>query len=169
MCMSQGPSVTASSDVEGCGTGWVPGRVYGWGIARWVPGWVIPVHPARCSGSHPDSEAGPGSLCRRLEWVVRVAGATGDGGGSQDHPAGPVDALRASPCPGTLIAASQPIRARLHLISRKVSQKDEVSPKYVEKACHSPYIQKRVQMSPLEILRFPLFAAFSPKELMGHI
>ena len=35
-----------------------------------------------------------------------------------------------------------------------------------EKACHSPYIQNGVQNSPLEILRFPILLAFSPKELM---
>ena len=58
-------------------------------------------------------------------------------------------------------------RARLHLIFYKVSQNGQVSPKYLEKACHSPYSQKRVQNSPLGILRFPYLLAFSHKELMG--
>ena len=59
-------------------------------------------------------------------------------------------------------------RARFHDISHKVSQNDEVSPKKCEKASHSPCFQKRVRKSPLDFLRFPLFPAFSGKELMGH-
>ena len=35
-----------------------------------------------------------------------------------------------------------------------------------EKACHSPYSQNGAQKSPLEIPRFPFYAAFSHKELM---
>ena len=65
-------------------------------------------------------------------------------------------------------AASGPIRARIHHISYKVSQNGQVSPEFDQKACHSPYLQNGLQISPLEILRFPFLLAFSCKELMGH-
>ena len=71
--------------------------------------------------------------------------------------------------PGPLlgqIAASWPIRARIDLNLRKLSQNGEVSTKYVEKASHSPCFQKLIQKSPLEFLRFPVLRAFSHKELM---
>ena len=50
----------------------------------------------------------------------------------------------------------------------KVSQNGRVSLKSVNKACHSPYSQNAAENSPLGILRFLIFAAFSHKELMGH-
>ena len=59
-------------------------------------------------------------------------------------------------------------KARIHDILLKVSQNRNVSPKYVEKACHSPHIQNGLGKSPLEILGFPLSPAFSHKELLGH-
>ena len=59
-------------------------------------------------------------------------------------------------------------RATFDLISHKVSQNGIVSPKSSEKACHSPCFQNLVQKSPLEILGFPVWLAFSRKELMGH-
>ena len=71
-----------------------------------------------------------------------------------------------SPCRG-LPWTSPSKRARFHVISQKLSQNREVSAKYVEKACHSPYIQNGSQKSALDFLRFPLFPAFSHKELMG--
>ena len=58
-------------------------------------------------------------------------------------------------------------KARFHLIFYKVSQNRRVSPVFINKACHSPCFQKRLQNSPLEILRFPKSLAFSHKELMG--
>ena len=58
--------------------------------------------------------------------------------------------------------------ARFDVISQKLSQNRVVSAEYVEKACHSPCFQNRVKKSPLEILRFPFWDAFSHKELMGH-
>ena len=57
--------------------------------------------------------------------------------------------------------------ARIDLIFYKVSQNREVSPVFIEKACHSPHFQNGVQKSPLEILRIPFRPAFSHKELMG--
>ena len=56
--------------------------------------------------------------------------------------------------------------ATFQVISCKVSQNDGVSPKYVKKACHSPCSQNGLGMSPLGILGFPFWRAFSHKELM---
>ena len=90
-----------------------------------------------------------------------------DGGG--DGPTPPLPAVGPAPLGRTSQnAASWPIRARFNVISCKVKQNGQVSPKYVQKASHSPYIQNRVKNSPLEILRFPVSSAFSHKELMTH-
>ena len=67
--------------------------------------------------------------------------------------------------PGTGLALK---RARFDLILLKVSQNCIVSPKKCEKAWHSPCFQNGLRKSPLEILRFPFYGAFSHKELMGH-
>ena len=89
--------------------------------------------------------------------------------GPRYHPSGPVGSLLDPPCTWVLgIAASWPIRARYHLIYYKVSQNAEVSPKYVEKAYHSPCFTFSVQKSPLDFLGFPFSTAFSHKELMGR-
>ena len=82
-------------------------------------------------------------------------------------PAGPGRCLQPLPVTSSSKAASQPIRARFHDISLKVSQKDEVSTEKCQKACHSPYSQNRLENSPLEFLRFPFSTAFSHKELMA--
>ena len=85
------------------------------------------------------------------------------------HPAGPVGLGTPQPSLGyprkcRLLANM----ARFHDIYCKVSQNREVSSKYVDKACHSPYFQNGSKKSPLEIPRFPYLTAFSHKELMGH-
>ena len=89
-------------------------------------------------------------------------------GASATHPCG----ARSGPCPSLVApranALSGPIRTRIDLILLKVSQKDEVSSKYPQKACHSPYIQNGPGKSPLGFLRFPFWPAFSHKELMTH-
>ena len=106
-----------------------------------------------------------------LEWVGSGAGIPlfGDGGG--DGPGPPFGPGRSPLGPSlsrTLqIAASQPIRARFLLISRKVSQNRVVSPKYHEKAYVSPYFQNGLRKSALDFPRFPYLLAFSHKELMG--
>ena len=84
------------------------------------------------------------------------------------HPCG-ARSVPCGPLPGAprAIAASWPIRARFDLICLKVSQNRVVSPKYTEKACHSPCIQNGLRKSPLEIPGFPILVAFSHKELMG--
>ena len=98
--------------------------------------------------------------------MVWELGRTGGGVGSQDHPPGPVGHPGALPVLEPLECRPGPIGARFDLIFTKVSQNGEVSPKYVYKACHSPYSQNEAQKSPLEILRFPFPQAFSHKELM---
>ena len=94
----------------------------------------------------------------------------GGGDGSWVPPYGPGRSCQqALPVPRTLRnAASGPIRARIQYIYRKVSQNGQVSPKYPQKASHSPCFHFSLRKSPLEIPRFPILAAFSHKELMAH-
>ena len=71
------------------------------------------------------SEAGPGSSCRELEWVVQGAAGVLLGrrrGRPCTHPAGPVAHPWAPWCRTSQIAALQPIRARLRSYSCNVSQ-----------------------------------------------
>ena len=80
--------------------------------------------------------------------------------------------LRSGPAPlypGPLPenAASGPITARFQDISLKVSQNREVSPKYHQKACHSPYIQNEVQKSPLDILQISIWASLLSQGING--
>ena len=127
------------------------------GRGRGIPGTHL--HRAR---SPADSEAGPVTPCRGVEWVVSWAGAC-----PGYHPAGPVSQPAGLPVPRTrLHAASQPIRARLTSILVKLSQNHEVSTEYVQKASHSPYSQNGLVKSPLDFLGFPILLAFSHKELM---
>ena len=82
------------------------------------------------------------------------------------HPCG---ARSPFPCPWQGLPGTCPPRSKratFDLIYCKVSQKAIVSPKSVEKACHSPYLQNGLRKSPLEILRFTVSPAFSHKELM---
>ena len=73
---------------------------------------------------------------------------------------------RPLPVPGTLACRLLANKARFSQYFSKVSQNDEVSPKYIEKASHSPCFQNGLRNSPLDILRFPFSVAFSYKELM---
>ena len=137
------------------GTGWVGGGVY-----------PVPSHAAKLR-SH-DSGAGPVSPCRGLEWVVMGPCAHRGTAAVQNPPFGPGRHPAGTSLVLALFAASQPIVARFHYISCKVSQNSEVSPEKHEKACHSPCLQNGLKKSPLEILEFLFLAAFSHKELMGH-
>ena len=112
--------------------------------------------------------SGPGRPCRGLEWWYIWPGAPA---GPCTTPAGP----GRSPAEPSLDMAQLPGKRRLLAnkvrfsnILLKVSQNGEVSTIFHQKACHSPYFQNRLRMSPLEILRFPVWPAFSHKELMGH-
>ena len=62
-----------------------------------------------------------------------------------DHPCGARSGTLYPPCLGPSECRLTAKGARYHLIFYKVSQNDEVSPKSVDKACHSPYIQKRLR------------------------
>ena len=169
---SYGTSITAVPTMRTPWCSVCAGWVYGRGmVPGWVGGWVYREGNTGPSTlleeRYPDSEAGPGRPSRGLEWVVWVART----------PAGSCTTLRARSVPcwalpvhdpaPRAIPASGPIWARFRSIFSKVSQNEEVSPKSVDKACHSPYSQNGPRNSPLEILRFPFLVAFSPKELMG--
>ena len=121
--------------------------------------------PDIAKGADPDSEAGPGS--------PRGAGVGGLGLRNTPGPPTQPPTLRARSVPagppwwlGGLFTASGPIRARFDLISQEVSQNGQVSPEKRKKACHSPYIQNGLEISPLDFLRFPFWPAFSHKELL---
>ena len=127
--------------LPGYGDGWVPGR----GNTGTQPS---------CSGRGPRTAKRAPEALQGLEWVVLGARASVQ---AWYHPAGPVGSLRAPPCTSPSLlgnAASWPIRARLRSYSSKVSQNRVVSPKYVEKACHSPCFQNGSQS---RLLKFPDF------------
>ena len=105
------------------GTGWYQGGYTG----RAIPGY----YPATKGGPR-YSEAGPGTSCREVEWVVPGAGIPSYWGRrrgrswttlrARSEPTGP------SLSRTSQIAALQPIRARFTSFLRKVSQNGEVSP-----------------------------------------
>ena len=133
------------------GTGWVLGRAI-----------LGTTQPAARGGFH-RQRSGPRKACRAWSgWSVeagRYRGRSGPPCGPGRSPAGPSLSFPYN-------AASGPIKARFKVISTKVSQNGEVSPRKRQKACHSPYSQNGVKKSPLEILRFPFLVAFSHKELI---
>ena len=147
------------------------GWVYRVGIPGWVTGWVYRegytgTQPAARGGLQ-IQRSGPPEALQGLEWggIWRP-----DARGAlqvRTTPAGPGRSLWALPVRTLRFAASWPIKARFDLISLKVSQNHGVSPKYVKKASHSPYIQNGLGKSPLEFPRFPFMPAFSHKELMA--
>ena len=151
------------------------GCTYRVGILGGYTGWVIrrgtTQHQVPTPSMPQTAERAP-EAPRGLEWVVWGMRPRDR---SPEHQVPPTPTPAGSPGPAPLYlvlspskAASWPIRARLHLILLKVSQNGIVSPKYVEKASHSPCFQNPSRKSPLEILRFPFSLAFSAKELMGH-
>ena len=106
---------------------------------------VLPTQPPCCSRSKPDSEAGPRKALQGpgVGWSgaadVRWAGRL------QNPPYGPGRSLWALPGSGPSECPPRAHRARINLILLKVSQNAEVSPKYVNKACHSPHSQNGSQ------------------------
>ena len=160
--------VTAGSDIEGCGTGvrarWVPG----WGIPGWVLGGLyrVPSHAAR--GDTCDSEAGPGSPSRG----AGVGGHRGRANGGPvrlpDHPAGPVGPPCGPPCLGPLEWPSWTKGRDSDLISIKLVKTAECHQKCAKRPVIVPIFKNGSQMSPLDFLGFPYYAAFSHKELMGR-
>ena len=139
--VTRGPVYSCIAVTVGGGV-WYQGGVY-----RWVPGWAIPgttQTPRFARGECPVQRSGPRKPAR--------AGVGGTGcsdvraaGRLLYHPCGaPVGLLRSPPCTGPLGMPPWANRARIDLISLKLSQNGQVSPKFIEKACLSPYIQKRV-------------------------
>ena len=137
-------------------TGWVPGRA--------IPGYYPPAEHAAKPRRQPGSTAtGPpqgwAGGRRGAHWVRRR-----DGFLTTLALPGPAPCGRCQEPSECRLTAN---RARFQVISWKVSQNGQVSPRNVQKACHSPYSQNEAQKSPLEILRFLFLLAFSHKELMG--
>ena len=138
--------------------------MYPWGMGTGVGvGGVIPGTQPHCSRERSRTAKRARRPCR-AGVVVLELGTPGLAGPPTPCGRGP---LRCPATPPRANAASWPIKARFHDIYCKVSQKCIVSPKYHEKACHSPYLQNGLGKSPLEILRFLFWPAFSHKELMG--
>ena len=129
-------------------------------------GWVIPGshrhHALLARRTYPAKRA-PEAPARGLEWVgyVRVRPSHAD---HHSLRSGPLRCQHASPRANSRLWAN---RARFSDISWKLSQNRGVSPKSVQKACHSPYFQNRLKKSALGFLRFPFCPAFSHKELLG--
>ena len=148
------PTLTAMATAGGYGYGV-------WGTGGWGRGSTH--RPSTLLEEQTRQRSGPRNL---------PAGRWSGWSGAADvqAPTPPLPAVGPAPLGGTLPranAASGPIKARFNLILLKYSQNRVVSPKYVHKACHSPYIQNGSQKSPLRILRFPYSLAFSHKELLG--
>ena len=145
----------------------------------WVPGWCRPggYQGGLYRGSTPSHLLARGRPISQRSGPVRLLQGAWSGGDmgldacrrrcSWVPPCGPGQAC-CPPCTqDPLNAASWPIRARFRPLYTKLSENREVSPKYVDKACLSPYSQNGSQKSPLRFLRFPYLVAFSHKELMG--
>ena len=67
-----------------------------WVLGVGIPGEYYPATLHRARKTH-DSEAGPGSTCRVLEWVVMGLDACTGGWTVIPHPAGPVLPLQGTP------------------------------------------------------------------------
>ena len=129
---------------------------------------VLPTQHAARGGKPCTAKRAPEAL-QGLEWVVQ---------GWTDVRAArsaPRTTLRARSVPQGPSLSWDPWKcrlwanmARIDLIFLKVSQNRRVSPKYPEKACHSPYLQNGLGKSALGKPRFPFSSAFSHKELLGH-
>ena len=127
---------------RGMGTGWVLGGA--------IPGTTQPPCTARGAQACTAKRAPEGPARAWSGWYMpgwaRVPRTTLR---ARSVTPGPLPVL------GTRFRRLLANKARFTLILLKVSQNGRVSRKYVEKACHSPYLQNSVQKSPLEILRFP--------------
>ena len=141
----------------------VPGWVYRVGIGEGYTG-VLPTDRGEALQTAERAPEGPAGAWSG--WSVGLGAPAGPGttpSGPGRHPAG--TSLYLAQLPGN--AASWPIRARFGSIYLKVSQNGQVSPKSCQKAYVSPYFQNGLRKSALGIPRFPFYAAFSHKELMG--
>ena len=140
--------------------GWVPR----WCIPGWVDGWVY-------RGSTPSDYAARGEVHMTAEraperpagaWSGWSYGARANGGldGHMYHPAGPVGPYGPSLyiCPWN--AHLGPIGRDFSHFSVKLVKKDEVSPVFVNKACHSPCFQKNESKS--HLLDFSDFQYLQP-------
>ena len=140
--------------IQGGYTGWG-----GEGYTGYYPAARGDLRNQRSGPRKPLQGAGVGGFLR--------SGALGDGGGSQDHPSGPVGHPWYPPCPGTLIAASQPKGRELTSFPLKLVKTRKCHQKVVKRPVIVPILQNGSRKSPLDFLGFPYFTAFSHKELIG--
>ena len=154
-----------------CGAGGyrvgIQGGYTGWGMGLGGYGRVLYRVPTQLLEEQARQRSGPRKPLLGAGVGGRVQRTDRRRGRLLDHPCGARSGHAGPPCPGPSECRLLANSARFDLIFSKVSQNSEVSPEYVHKACHSPYIQNRLQKSPLDILRFPYFPAFSHKELLG--
>ena len=146
---------------------WVPGLGIQGGYTGWVAGGLYRGYYPAARGEVLRQRSGPGRPCRGLEWWSQELGRTRGRRRSQNPPFGPGQDHAG---PSLVLGPDCRLTAKgatFDLILHKVSQNDEVSPKSVHEASHSPYSQNGLRKSPLGFLRFPLLLAFSGKELMG--
>ena len=143
-----------------------------------VPGWVYWVGtrvgytgcttqpPRFARGEVPTAEGGPRKPCRGWSgW----SGARTDRRlyGPWYHPSGPVGPLQGPPCTRVLgNAASWPIGRDLTSFLVKLVEMTKCRQKSCKRPVIVPIFQNGSEKSPLEILRFPIYVAFSHKELM---
>ena len=127
--------------IQRCGLGGYTGWVYGVGIQGGYMGGLYRV-PSQLLGEGPGtSVAGPGGPAGAGVGGFLEPGARTEAvDGPRYHPCGArsVWPRPALPVPGTLECRLLAKGARFDLHFYKVSQNDEVSPKYVEKASLSP-------------------------------
>ena len=141
---------------RGVGTSWGPGG-YRVGIAGGYTGWVSgglyryppsPYHAAKPTADQRPQGAGPRSAGVGRMQVGAPKDSVRRRGRSQVPPTPATPGGFRGPLRCTWDLADcrlWAIRARFDLILLKVSQNGRVSPKYVKKACHSPYFTKRVR------------------------
>ena len=148
----------------------VPGRCSGLGgtgvgYTGWVPGRGNTGSLPTSGKRSPDSEAGPGSPYRGLEWVVRVQRPPAV---PDTTPAGPGRSPAVPSLYLALLPASWPIGRDSTSFLRNLVKTTKCRRKVSKRPPIVPNSQNGVQKSPLEILRFTFCPAFSHKELMGH-
>ena len=161
------------------GVRWVVGRVvYGRGM---VPGgyrggytgWVIrdpSTQPARFARGDPCTAKRAPEALQGLEWVVQGSDVQGTAAVSQVPPFGPGRSpAEPSLYLGPLIAALQPKGRELRSFPRKLVKTAKCHQNASKRPRLVPIFQNGSEKSPLGILRFPFWASFSHKELMGHI
>ena len=144
--------------------GMVPGRVYGWVYRRGNTGYPATRDPSR---AHPRQRSGP-----RKTLQGSGVGGLGCASPGPVRPSGPAPTLRARSVPlGPSLVQDLPPRAKgrdstSFLI--KLVKRTKCHQKVIKRPVIVPNLKNGSQKSPLDFPGFPIWPAFSPKELMGH-